>query len=351
MTHAPAGADPAVVGPYLATALADDRWTSCTVELIAGGKSNLTYRVDSPAGSAVLRRPPLGPRAADRARHGARAHGHVGAGRHRRARSRGCCTCAPTRRCSASRSTSWSASRGHVCRDRPAAGLRRLAAQPARGRRGLGRRAAALHDVDPSRSGLGVRRPEGLPRAAGAPLGEAVGRDPHRGPRGARPPSRPTSPPTVPATQRHTVVHGDYRLDNTSSTRRRPVACGRPRLGDVDAGGPARRRRHPARLLVAGPTTPGARDRRARRARGDRCSRASRRGRRSPSATPPAPAWTSRPCPGTPRSPPSSSPSCAPASWPRVRGGAMVGDGFEGIEERIGPLVEIGRTTLADRAV
>ena len=31
--------------------------------------------------------------------------------------------------------------------------------------------------------------------------------------------------------------------------------------------------------------------------------------------------------------------------------GAMVGDGFEGIEERIGPLVEIGRSTLADRAV
>ena len=60
MTHAPAGADPAVLDPYLATALSDDRWSSCTVELIAGGKSNLTYRVDSAAGSAVLRRPPLG---------------------------------------------------------------------------------------------------------------------------------------------------------------------------------------------------------------------------------------------------------------------------------------------------
>ena len=35
----------------------------------------------------------------------------------------------------------------------------------------------------------------------------------------------------------------------------------------------------------------------------------------------------------------------------RVRGGAMLGDGFEGFEDRIGPLVEIGRTTLADRAV
>jgi len=33
----------------------------------------------------------------------------------------------------------------------------------------------------------------------------------------------------------------------------------------------------------------------------------------------------------------------------RVRGGAMVGEGFDGIEQRIGPLVEVGRTTLADR--
>jgi len=29
----------------------------------------------------------------------------------------------------------------------------------------------------------------------------------------------------------------------------------------------------------------------------------------------------------------------------------MVGSGFEGIEDRIAPLVEIGRATLADRAV
>ncbi len=32
----------------------------------------------------------------------------------------------------------------------------------------------------------------------------------------------------------------------------------------------------------------------------------------------------------------------------RVRGGAMVGYGFDGIEDRIGPLVELGRATLAD---
>ncbi len=32
----------------------------------------------------------------------------------------------------------------------------------------------------------------------------------------------------------------------------------------------------------------------------------------------------------------------------RVRGGAMVGSGFDGIEQRIAPLVELGRATLAD---
>jgi aminoglycoside phosphotransferase (APT) family kinase protein len=53
------GAPPAVIGPYLAVALADPRWADCTVELIAGGKSNLTYAISSPAGSIVLRRPPL----------------------------------------------------------------------------------------------------------------------------------------------------------------------------------------------------------------------------------------------------------------------------------------------------
>ena len=29
----------------------------------------------------------------------------------------------------------------------------------------------------------------------------------------------------------------------------------------------------------------------------------------------------------------------------------MVGDGFDGIEQRIGPLVEVGRSTLADRSL
>mgnify|MGYP001551154434 CR=1 FL=1 len=54
------GSDPAVVGPYRAAQLDEPAWKDVSVTLIAGGKSNLTYRLDSPAGSLVLRRPPLG---------------------------------------------------------------------------------------------------------------------------------------------------------------------------------------------------------------------------------------------------------------------------------------------------
>ena len=53
------GADPAVVGPYLARVLDEPAWAGCAVEVIAGGRSNLTYAVSSPAGTLVLRRPPL----------------------------------------------------------------------------------------------------------------------------------------------------------------------------------------------------------------------------------------------------------------------------------------------------
>ncbi|RBY88000.1 phosphotransferase family protein [Blastococcus sp. TBT05-19] len=58
------GADPAVVGPYLASALGHEKWRSVTVELIAAGMSNLTYVVTPADGDAddavILRRPPTG---------------------------------------------------------------------------------------------------------------------------------------------------------------------------------------------------------------------------------------------------------------------------------------------------
>ncbi|HEV7653412.1 MAG TPA: phosphotransferase family protein [Mycobacteriales bacterium] len=53
------GADPRVLGPYLAGELGDDAWLEPAVEVVPGGRSNLTYFVTSPAGELVLRRPPL----------------------------------------------------------------------------------------------------------------------------------------------------------------------------------------------------------------------------------------------------------------------------------------------------
>ena len=58
------GADPTVVGPYLASTLNDERWRSVDIDLIAAGMSNLTYVVTPAGGSAddavILRRPPTG---------------------------------------------------------------------------------------------------------------------------------------------------------------------------------------------------------------------------------------------------------------------------------------------------
>jgi aminoglycoside phosphotransferase (APT) family kinase protein len=49
-----------VVGAALAAATGDDRWRACEASLIAGGKSNLTFELRSPAGELILRRPPTG---------------------------------------------------------------------------------------------------------------------------------------------------------------------------------------------------------------------------------------------------------------------------------------------------
>ncbi|TDT34117.1 phosphotransferase family protein [Naumannella halotolerans] len=54
------GLDPDAVGVRLAELFDEPRWRDLRAELIAGGRSNLTYRLISPAGSVVLRRPPTG---------------------------------------------------------------------------------------------------------------------------------------------------------------------------------------------------------------------------------------------------------------------------------------------------
>jgi aminoglycoside phosphotransferase (APT) family kinase protein len=60
VSDASPGADPAAVGAWLAAQLGDPDWAAATLSPIGAGRSNLTYRVDSPAGSVVLRRPPTG---------------------------------------------------------------------------------------------------------------------------------------------------------------------------------------------------------------------------------------------------------------------------------------------------
>jgi aminoglycoside phosphotransferase (APT) family kinase protein len=48
------------LGLLLAERLGDDRWRSFETRLITGGKSNLTFELNSVAGSLILRRPPTG---------------------------------------------------------------------------------------------------------------------------------------------------------------------------------------------------------------------------------------------------------------------------------------------------
>jgi len=213
------GADPAAVGPWLADRLGDARWSACTLHPIGAGRSNLTYRVDSPAGAVVLRRPPVGEVAAT-------AHDM---GREQRVIGALAGTGVPVPRVLA-------ASAGGPPVDAPCFVMELVDGVVPLGELPPGwavtederRRAStalvdvlvALHAVDPHAVGLGdFGRPEGflarqvrrwvtqweqardhvpadegtaaeLTRLAGR-LGDAV-----------------------PATQRHAIVHGDYRIDN-----------------------------------------------------------------------------------------------------------------------------------------
>ena len=349
MTQPPAGADPAVVGPYLATALGDDRWSSCEVTLIAGGKSNLTYRLDSAAGSAVLRRPPLGhvlPTAHDMVREHTVMSALAG-------------TPVPVPRmlhlCTDAEVLGqpfyvMERVEGHVCREDLPPGYADRPEQRRAVGEGLVEVLAALHEVDPSAVGLGqFGRPEGYlerqvrrwvkqwdaTRIEGHEDLDVLAADLAAG---------------VPTTQRHTVVHGDYRLDNTMLD---PTAPGRiaavldwemSTLGDPladlgvllgywsqadDAGARTSATVVPAATVLEGfPTRVEVAELYAARTGLDL------------TALPWYAAFAAFKLAVV----------CA-GIVARVRGGAMVGPGFDGIEERIGPLVEIGRATLSDRAV
>jgi aminoglycoside phosphotransferase (APT) family kinase protein len=239
---------------------------------------------------------------------------------------------------------------GHVCREALPPGYADEPAQRRAVGEGLVSVLAALHEVDPATVGLGgFGRPEGYlerqvrrwvtqwdaTRIDGHDALDALAAD---------------LAAQVPATQRHTVVHGDYRLDNTllhptepgriaavldweMSTLGDPLADLGILLGywsQADDGG-ARTDATvvPAATVLAGfPTRQEVAELYARRTGLDLT---------------PLPWYAAFAafklavvCAGI---------------VARVRGGAMLGEGFDGIEQRIAPLVEIGRSTLADRAV
>ena len=343
------GADPAVVGPHLAQALGDERWREPDVVLIAGGKSNLTYRVDSPAGSVVLRRPPLGhvlPTAHDMVREHTVLSALSG-------------TDVPVPRTLHLCTDTAVLGQpfyvmehvvGHVCREDLPPGYADAPEQRRAVGEGLVEVLARLHEVRPDDVGLSAfGRPEGYldrqvrrwlkqwdaTRLEGHDELDALGAD---------------LAAAVPTTQRSAVVHGDYRLDNTILD---PTSPGRvaavldwemSTLGDPladlgillgywsqadDAGARTEALVVPAATVLEGFPT--------------RAEVAERYAARTGLDLEPLPWYVSFAafklavvCAGI---------------VARVKGGAMVGPGFDGIEERIGPLVEIGRSVLDEGAV
>ena len=215
------GAEPEIVGPHLAAVLHDPRWRDCAVALIAGGKSNLTYRVACDAGEVVLRRPPLGhvlPTAHDMAReyrvqsalHGTR----VPVPRTLYLAGAGSVLGVPF----------YVMERvvGHVCRNQLPAGYGDTAAERAQIGQALVETLARLHATDPAAAGLAdfgrgtgfmerqLRRWsqqwEGS-RSGDLPALEAL---------------RDELARTVPPQPAVAIVHGDYRLDNTILHPTRP---------------------------------------------------------------------------------------------------------------------------------
>ncbi|MCU1595658.1 MAG: aminoglycoside phosphotransferase [Frankiales bacterium] len=342
-----AGADPAVVGPYLAEALGDTAWKDPSVTLIAGGKSNLTYRVDSPAGSVVLRRPPLGqilPTAHDM-------------GREFRVMSGLGSTAVPVPKmlhfCTDPDVLGqpfyvMERVEGHIVTTQLPPGYADTEADRATLSNGLVDVLATLHTVDYAAAGLGeFGRPNGYlsrqvsrwskqwdaTRVEGMEQVDALAA---------------ALTASMPATQRNTVVHGDYRLDNTML---HPTEVGRinavldwemSTLGDpladvgillvywAQASDPDLRKQ--GAPVGAVTSLPGflTRDEVAE-------GYASRSGL-DVTELPWYVAFGFFKLAVV----------CAGIAM-RVKFGAMLGEGFDGYEERIPPLIELGSATLSDR--
>jgi aminoglycoside phosphotransferase (APT) family kinase protein len=210
------GADPAVVGPYLARVLQDEKWQVARVELITAGMSNLTYVVtpgDRHGEAVILRRPPTGAVLAT-AHDMAREHRVITAlGPTRVPVPRTLHLCSDPSVLGAPFYVMERVVGVHVVHDLPPGYADQPEQRLAIGE-GLVDVLADLHEVDPAAVGLAdFGRPEGF-------LARQVRRWTTQW-EATRDRDRPgldalaaRLAETVPATQRASVVHGDYRLDN-----------------------------------------------------------------------------------------------------------------------------------------
>jgi aminoglycoside phosphotransferase (APT) family kinase protein len=215
------GAERAKVGPYLAAALGDPAWAECTVSLISGGKSNLTYLVTGPPGQVVLRRPPLGhvlPTAHDMLREARVMRALAG-------------TPVPVPAVLAVcegplvlGAPFYVMSRvdGLVCRDHFPPGYADTPAERGRIAAGLIRTLADLHAVDRDAVGLGdFGRPEGyLARQVRRWSVQWEATRTHSVPDLDDLAARLAA--QIPDSGPATIVHGDFRLDNTMLDPREP---------------------------------------------------------------------------------------------------------------------------------
>lgn len=206
---------PTVVGPRLVAATGREAWQTFSAELIAGGKSNLTFVLTSADGDRlILRRPPTGellPSAHDMAREARIQVGLAGSG-------------VPVARVVVNETTGEDLGVpyyvmeevvGHVIRDELPTGY----AQDDRSKEAMADALVdalvALHAVDPDEVGLGDlgRRDGYLERQLRRWLGQSekatasvqAPRLPDLASRLGE--SMPTSPPSR-------IVHGDFRMDN-----------------------------------------------------------------------------------------------------------------------------------------
>lgn len=208
------------LGPALVEATGEPAWAAPDVELISGGKSNLTFWLRSEAGELVLRRPPTGdllPSA-----HDMRREARVQSALHG--------TAVPVPRIVLADAGDLIGIQcyvmervdGHVVRGELPEGYAEMSQE----RRALAfafvDTLAALHDVNAASVGLGdYGRPDGfMARQVRRWTGQWEASATHEVPEIDELARRLAA--TVPSQQRSAIVHGDYRLDNVVLDRDEP---------------------------------------------------------------------------------------------------------------------------------